>query len=108
MSEASGGDRLCICVLRIYIYIYIDTHTGATSSFWAVSLNPAGNIYNSNLLSGYESRPLRESELHTRIGKTDHALNAEISWLPTPLSSADETKTVEDWPVILPSSMVPS
>ena len=69
----------------------------------------SGDVYESQLLSGFDSRPLREDELHSRIGKTEHSLKAEISYFDIPISTGDEEdpEAVESWPVLLPSSVEP-
>ena len=70
---------------------------------------PPGDLYESQLLSGFDSRPLREDELHSRIGKTEHSLKAEISYFDIPVSTGDDDDpiAVERWPVLLPSSLEP-
>ena len=70
---------------------------------------PPGDIYESQLLYGFDSRPLREDELHSRIGKTEHSLKAEISYFDIPVSTGDDDDplAMASWPVLLPSSMEP-
>ena len=59
-------------------------------------------------MSGYDSRPLREDELHQRLAKSGHALRANLSWATVPICNADDVMALEPMPVILPSEMVSS
>ena len=65
-----------------------------------------GNVYGSTILAGYDSRPLREDELHSRLSKTDYGLNVDITWIEdVPVIDNEEVMYLTEWPVILPSDM---
>ena len=71
-------------------------------------LRTRGSIYGSDLLTSYPSRPLREDEVHARLVKDGYSLAAKITWVPDiPVGHDDGSMTLESWPVILPSSLVP-
>ena len=59
-------------------------------------------------MSGYDSRPLREDELHQRLAKSGHSLKANLCWATVPICNADDAMAFETMPVILPSEMVSS
>ena len=67
-----------------------------------------GNIYSSSVLSGYATRPLRETEFHNRIESLDCGHPCGISWtfIPTADAESDDFK-ITSWPLILPSTLVP-
>ena len=56
-------------------------------------------------MDGFESRPLRESELHSRISRSGHALKCDLTWVPVPMLDDDEEETVDSIPVLLPSDL---
>ena len=64
-------------------------------------------MYGSTLLDGYDSRPLRENELHARVSQTDYGLPVKVTWIEdVPVIDNDEAMYLTEWPVILPSDMV--
>ena len=64
-----------------------------------------GSVYKSALWDGYESRPLREAELHSRLDKTDYGLKADITYVDVPLMKTDGCREMGEWPMLLPSSL---
>lgn len=62
-------------------------------------------MYGSTILDGFDSRPLRETELHRRAARSGHALKCELTWIPVPMLDDDETETVDSIPVLLPSDL---
>ena len=71
----------------------------------------AGGIYESEVLSGYPSRALREDEFHARIArntKLSHAFEISYANIPTRVQTPGEEDSVKikSWPLILPSTIV--
>ena len=71
----------------------------------------AGDIYESDILSGYPSRALREDEFHARLtrnNKLSHAFKISHSNIPIRVETPGEEDSIEikPWPLILPSSIV--
>ena len=65
-----------------------------------------GDAYGSDVLSGFQSRPLRESEFHARAARSGHSLKCDITWVAAPAIGEDGTAdTIESFPVLLPSSL---
>ena len=62
-----------------------------------------GDVYGSELLGGFSSRPLRETEFHERLSKTQHAFHCDVKWVYAPTLNDDEESVVEPIPVLLPS-----
>ena len=73
------------------------------------STTSAGDIYDSDLLSGYPSRALREDEFHARVRKTTLSHPFEISYanIPARVETPGEPDAIKikSWPLILPSSI---
>ena len=73
------------------------------------SSTSAGDIYDSDILSGFPSRALREDEFHTRLRNTAYSHPFEISYVNIPTRAetpgeADSVK-IKSWPLIFPSSI---
>ena len=69
-------------------------------------INP-GDVYDSELLYGFDSRPLREDEYMSRVCKAGYGLGTELTYVAAPvLRGEEEEYCIEQCPVVLPSSMV--
>ena len=66
----------------------------------------SGGVYGSQVLDGYDSRPLREDEFHVRARQSGYALLTEITYVAAPvIRGVDEEPSIEQCPMVLPSSM---
>ena len=66
-----------------------------------------GDVYDSELLHGYDTRALREHEYIRRVRKAGYAFNTNVSYVAAPvIRGEEETPCIEHCPVVLPSSMV--
>ncbi|CAE7194098.1 unnamed protein product [Symbiodinium sp. CCMP2592] len=52
-----------------------------------------GDTYDSSLLHGYESRPLREDEYMSRVRKAGYALPTEVTYVAAPVIRGEEEAT---------------
>ncbi|CAJ1447132.1 unnamed protein product [Effrenium voratum] len=64
-----------------------------------------GDIYSSPVLSGYNSRSLREGEFHRRVAGAGFALNVRPVWVDCPICTEEDEVDISQLPVLLPSAV---
>ena len=81
---------------------------------WSLPCKPyhstnQGEIYGSDVLSGYKSRPLREDEFHQRISSLGYGHPCEVSWVNVLMNRGpgEDEASFTTWPLILPSKLDP-
>lgn len=59
-------------------------------------------------LDGFQSRPLRETELHSRVSKAGLAFKATITWVDVPMSDEEGNFDIGSTPILYPSNLAQS